>query len=168
MTDSYAALSRLADCEGPAREAALAAFYQRWRRDPLVLDKWFSVQATSKRKDTAARVVELSRHPDFSLRNPNRARSLIGSFAGANQVRFHAADGTGYRFLADMVIALDGNPQLAARMAASFNAWRRFDAGRRALMKAELERIAGQKPLSSDVFEIVSRALGEGEVRKSA
>jgi aminopeptidase N len=159
MTDTQAALSMLADCDGPAREDALAAFYERWKSDPLVLDKWFSVQAMSKREDTAAKVVALAEHPDFSLRNPNRVRSLVGIFCAGNQVRFHGADGVGYRFLTEMVIALDGNPQVAARMASSFNNWRRFDAGRRALMKAELERIARQKPLSNDVFEIVSRAL---------
>ena len=128
-----------------------------------------SMQAMSKREDTAERVLALSRHPDFSLRNPNRARSLVGAFCGANQVRFHGADGKGYRFLADTVIALDGNPQVAARMAGSLDSWRRFDSGRRSLMKAELERIAGQKPLSNDVFEIVTRALDERRAtRRSA
>ncbi len=159
MTDCQAALSLLADRVGPERDAALADFYERWKRDPLVLDKWFSVQAMSRREDTAERVVELSRHPDFSLKNPNRARSLVGVFCGANQVRFHRPDGLGYRFLADTVIGLDGNPQLAARMASAFNVWRRFDRDRQALMKAELERIASQKSLSDDVFEIVTRAL---------
>jgi aminopeptidase N len=159
MTDSQAALSLLADGDGPERESALAAFYERWKSDPLVLDKWFSVQALSKREDTAEQVVTLSQHPDFSIKNPNRARSLIGVFCGANQVRFHGSDGLGYRFLADMVIALDGNPQVAARMASNFNAWRRFDAERQQRMKVELERIAAQKPLSNDVFEIVTRSL---------
>ncbi len=160
MTECQAALALLADAEVPEREAALARFYERWRHDPLVLDKWFSVQALSKREDTAERVVALSQHPDFRLGNPNRVRSLVGVFCGANQVRFHRADGAGYRFLADMVIALDGNPQLAARMASSLNDWRRFDPARQQRMKAELERIAACKPLSNDVYEIVTRALG--------
>ena len=159
MTDSYAALALLADSEAPEREAALETFHARWRNDPLVLDKWFSVQAASKREDTAQRVVALAEHPDFSLRNPNRARSLLSVFSAGNQVRFHGADGAGYRFLADMVLALDSNPQLAARMASSFNSWKRFDSTRSSRMQAELERIAGHKPLSDDVFEIVSRAL---------
>ena len=159
MTDSQAALALLADGDGREREAALTAFYERWKRDPLVLDKWFSVQALSKREDTAEQVVRLSRHPDFSLKNPNRARSLVAVFCAGNQVRFHGADGLGYRLLADTVIALDGNPQLAARMVSNFNAWRRFDPGRQALMESELERIACQKPLSNDVFEIVTRSL---------
>jgi len=159
MTDSYAALALLADSEAPEREAALETFHARWHHDPLVLDKWFSVQAASKREDTVQRVMALAEHPDFSLRNPNRARSLLSVFSAGNQVRFHTADGAGYRFLADMVLALDSNPQLAARMASGFNAWKRFDAPRRALMQAQLERIAGHKPLSDDVFEIVSRAL---------
>jgi aminopeptidase N len=159
MTDAQAALSLLVDGDSEEREIALAAFHERWRDDPLVLDKWFSVQAMSKRADTAARVVELSRHPDFSLKNPNRIRSLVGAFCAGNQVRFHAVDGTGYRFLSDMVLSLDGNPQVAARMVSSFNAWRRFDAARQQRMKAELERVLAHKPLSDDVFEIVSRAL---------
>ncbi len=159
MTDSQAALALLADGAGPEREAALRSFYDRWKRDPLVLDKWFSVQAASKREDTASRVVALADHPDFSLKNPNRARSLIAVFCAGNQVRFHGVDGTGYRFLADMVIALDSNPQVAARMASNFNSWKRFETTRRSLMKAQLDRIAAHKPLSSDVFEIVSRAL---------
>jgi aminopeptidase N len=159
MTDRQAALALLVDQAGPERDAALGAFYERFKADPLVLDKWFSVQALSKREDTAERVAELSGHPDFNLKNPNRVRSLIGVFCSANQVRFHQPDGLGYHLLADMVIALDGNPQVAARMASNFNAWRRFDAPRQALMKAELERIASRKPISNDVFEIVTRAL---------
>ena len=160
MTDSQAALGLLVDIDGPEREGALETFYQRWRGDPLVLDKWFSVQALSKLPNTVEQVVALSRHPDFSMKNPNRARSLIGVFCGANQVRFHQVDGGGYRFLVDAVLELDGlNPQVAARMVSNLNAWRRFDPERRERMKAALERIAAKKPLSKDVFEIVTRAL---------
>ncbi len=159
MTDTQAALALLADGEGSEREAALLSFYDRWKNDPLVLDKWFSVQAASKREDTVHRVVALAEHPDFSLRNPNRVRSLIGVFCVGNQVRFHGIDGAGYRLLADTVIALAANPQVAARMASNFNSWKRFDPTRQSLLKAELERIVASKPLSDDVFEIVSRAL---------
>ena len=106
--------------------------------------------------------MSLSRHRDFSLKNPNRLRSLIGVFCAANQVRFHDASGKGYRFLADVVLELDDmNPQIAARMVSQFNQWKRFPSERRALMKIELERIAGRPALSKDVFEIVERALSD-------
>jgi len=162
MTDSQAALSLLVDLGGDDCAEALESFYQRWKDDPLVLDKWFSVQAMSAREDALDRVLELSRHPDFSLANPNRMRSLVGVFCAANQVRFHEASGRGYRFLRDVVLELnEANPQIAARMVSQFNPWRRFDAERRAKMKAELEHIADQPKLSKDVFEIVNRALSE-------
>jgi aminopeptidase N len=161
MTDAQAALSLLADTDTDAARRALDAFYERWRSDPLVLDKWFAIQASSRRVDALERVVELSEHPDWSLRNPNRVRALVGTFCAGNQVRFHAADGGGYRFLAGMVGRLDPlNPQVAARMASLFNPWRRFDAARQALMKAELEGIRARPGLSKDVYEIVTRALG--------
>ncbi|MBW2698679.1 MAG: aminopeptidase N [Deltaproteobacteria bacterium] len=160
MTDAQAALGLLLDTRAPARERALADFYARWHSDPLVLDKWFALQAASRRDDTLDRVLELAGHPDFSLRNPNRLRSLVGTFCAANPVGFHRADGAGYRFVADIVIEIDGmNPQLAARMVSAFNEWRRFDVARQQRMRAELERIAGQKSLSKDVYEIVGRAL---------
>jgi aminopeptidase N len=168
MTDSQAALSLLVSIEGPERDAALALFYERWCRDPLVLDKWFSVQALSKLPDTAARVVELSRHPDYSLENPNRARSLVAVFAGANQVRFHGADGVGYRFLTDVVLELDDrNPQLAARLLSNLSSWRRFDIRRQELMGAELERVGAKKTLSKDVFEIVTRTLASPPMKEA-
>lgn len=160
MTDAQCALGILVDLAGDQCERALAAFYQRWRNDPLVLDKWFAVQAMSKRADALERVVVLSQHSDFSLENPNRMRSLLGVFCGANQVRFHAASGKGYRLLADVVLELDAmNPQIAARMVSQFNQWKRFEPGRREQMKAELERIVERSSLSKDVFEIVDRAL---------
>ncbi len=159
MTDSEEALRLLVDLDGPEREAALAAFHVRWRGFPTVLDKWFSFQALSSRADTAERVAALARHPDFTLKNPNRARSLVASFALLNQVRFHGSDGAGYRFLADVVLELqDKNPQLASRLVSAFNPWRRFDSERQELMRAQLERIAAAD-LSKDVYEIVSRAL---------
>jgi len=167
MTDRQAALQILVDLPGDVREAPLARFYETWRGDPLVLDKWFSVQALSTRADTFDRVAALARHPDFTLANPNRLRALVASFATGNPVRFHAADGRPYAFLADVVLELDRrNPQLAARLAASFSPWRRFAPEHQAQMRAQLERIAATQPLSKDVFEIATRALdasGGGE-----
>ncbi len=169
LTDVQAALVMLVDLDVPQRGQALAAFHRRWHRDPLVLDKWFSVQALSSLPGTLARVQELARHPDFTLKNPNRVRALVGTFCAGNQVRFHAADGAGYRFLADQVLALDAlNPQVAARMVSAFNPWRRFDAGRQAAMRAELERIAGREGLSKNVYEVVSRCLGGDPARVAA
>ena len=160
MTERQAALVLLVDCPGPERAAALDAFYRTWRNDPLVLDKWFGVQALSALPDTALRVEELSRHPDFSLGNPNRARALVGSFAAGNAVRFHGDDGRGYEFLADVVLELDPrNPQLASSMVSMFSQWRRYDAGRGQLMEVQLERIASQQALSKDVYEMVARML---------
>ena len=128
--------------------------------DPLVLDKWFSVQAFSMRADTAAQVERLAAHRDFTLTNPNRVRSLVGAFA-ANQPRFHASDGAGYAFLADTIIALNAiNPQVAAKQVPALGRWRRFDAGRQALMKAQLERILSTPGISKDVFEQASKSLG--------
>jgi aminopeptidase N len=161
MTDQLAALDVLAASDGPAREQALADFHARWRHEELVLDKWFALQALSPRADTLARVEALARHPDFDLRNPNRARSLLAAFPG-NQVRFHDASGGGYRFLADAVIALDpANSQIAARLVAPLGQWRRQDAGRQALMRAALRRILDLPGLSRGTFEQASRALGE-------
>jgi aminopeptidase N len=160
MTDSQAALACLVDLEGSECQEALAAFYQRWQEDPLVLDKWFSTQALCKGPSALDQVLKLSEHPDFSLKNPNRVRSLLGTFCAGNQVRFHDKNGGGYAFLARMVIALDAmNPQVAARMVSLFNQWRRFDQGRQELMRAQLESIASQSDLSKDVTEIVTRAL---------
>ena len=160
MTDAEGALMLLAAIPCPQRDAALAAFHARWREDPLVLDKWFTVQAVSPARDTVERVRGLARHPDFTTRNPNRCRALVGAFGLSNQVRFHTPDGAGYAFLADTVLAVDAiNPQLASRLVSAFNPWKRLEPGRRALMEAALRRIAGQKALSKDVFEIVDRAL---------
>jgi aminopeptidase N len=164
MTDRQAALQLLVDLPGDAREAPLARFYEIWRHDPLVLDKWFTVQALSTRTDTFERVAALARHADFTLANPNRVRALVSSFATGNPVRFHAGDGRPYEFLANIVLELDRrNPQVAARLAATFGEWRRFPVAQRARMRAQLERIARTKPLSKDVFEITTRALDDGE-----
>ena len=160
MTDSLAALSVLAGIDCPERVAALASFHAKWKDDPLVLDKWFSIQATSPLRDAIAHVRSLAAHPDFDLKNPNRIRSLVGAFAGANQVRFHDRTGAGYRFLANIVIQLDpSNPQVAARIVGPLGQWRRMDAGRQDLMKIELRRILALSGLSTNTFEMVSKSL---------
>ena len=160
MTDRQAALAILVDLPGDARDAPLARFYEDWRGDPLVLDKWFTVQAMSTRADTFDRVAALARHADFTLANPNRVRALVSSFATGNPVRFHASDGRPYTFLTDVVLELDRrNPQLAARLAAAFGLWRRFPVGLRQGMHAALARIAAAKPISKDLYEIALRSL---------
>jgi len=159
MTDRQGALTTLANGTSDKRIAALDIFYNRYSTDALVLDKWFQTQALSSRDDTPATVEELARHPDFTLTNPNRARSLVGAFS-VNQRAFHAAGGAGYRFLADNLIALDRlNPQTAAKLLPPLGRWRRFDETRAALMKAELERILATPGLSTDLFEQASKSL---------
>ena len=160
MTDRQGALGVLVSLEAEERVAALADFYERYRADTLVLDKWFGLQAAAQRGDTLDQVVRLSDHPDFTLANPNRARSLIGSFA-MNQWAFHgAAGGAGYTFLADMILSLDRlNPQVAARLVPPLGRWRRFAEDRGALMRGQLERILKSPGLSKDVYEQVSKSL---------
>ena len=160
MTLREGALAALVNSDAPEREGALSAFYDRWRDNPLVLDKWFTLQALSTRDDTVDRVTELTRHPDFTLANPNRVRSLIGAFA-ANQRALHHESGRGYRLIADTLLAADRiNPQVAARLVPPLGRWRRFDEKRAALMRAELERIVATPGLSKDVFEQASKSLG--------
>ncbi|MBK1705330.1 aminopeptidase N [Halochromatium glycolicum] len=164
MTDVIAALRTLLEAPdaetAAAGEQALAGFYERWADEPLVLDKWFALQAQSSRPDTLARVERLLEHPAFSLTNPNRVRALIGAFASGNPVRFHAADGGGYRFLGDRILELDPlNPQIASRLLYPMTRWRRYDAGRQQQMRAQLERILEVEGLSNDVYEVVSKSL---------
>jgi aminopeptidase N len=160
MTDQMAALALLADVDIPARQAALDDFYQRWQHDPQVVEKWLALQAGSSLPDTLQRVEALMQHPAFDLHNPNKVRALIGRFCAGNPLRFHAADGAGYRFLADRVLELDPlNPSIAARLVKNLSRWRRYDPARQALMKAQLERIVAQEGLSKDVYEIASRSL---------
>jgi aminopeptidase N len=159
MTDRMAALGTLANGDADQRVAALDIFYNRYRDDALVIDKWFSTQALSTRADTLEAVRELQAHADFTLTNPNRVRSLVGVFS-MNQQHFHAKSGEGYRFLADVLIALDSiNPQTAAKLLPPLGRWRRFDDGRQKLMRAELERILRHPGLSKDVFEQASKSL---------
>jgi aminopeptidase N len=160
MTDVMAALSLLVDVAGNVREEALADFYTRWQHDPQVVEKWLAIQAASSLPDTLQRVQTLMQHPAFSLHNPNKVRSLIGRFCSANPVRFHAANGNGYRFLGDRVLELDAlNPSIAARLVQTLSRWRRYDAGRQAHMREQLERIVSKDGLSKDVYEIASRSL---------
>jgi aminopeptidase N len=159
MTDRLAALQTLVSSDAPERATVLTAFYDRYARDPLVIDKWFSAQAMAARPDTAAAVAALKDHPDFTLANPNRVRALYGGF-GANQWAFHRETGEGYTMLADLIIALDPiNPQTAARMIAPFGRWKRFGETRQNLMQAALEKILTAPGLSKDVFEQASKSL---------
>ncbi|HEB67360.1 MAG TPA: DUF3458 domain-containing protein, partial [Gammaproteobacteria bacterium] len=122
--------------------------------------KWLALQAGSSLPDTLDRVKALMDHPAFDLHNPNKVRALIGRFCAGNPLRFHAADGSGYRFLADRVLELDPlNPSIAARLVKNLSRWRRYDPARQALMKAQLERILATEGLSKDVYEIASRSL---------
>ena len=164
MTDSFAAFAGLANQDCPEREEVLADFYATWREDELVMDKWFSVQATSSLPDTLENVRALTAHPAFDMKNPNKVRALISAFAHGNLLRFNAADGGGYRFVAERVLELDAlNPQVAARLVAAFNRWTKFDGKRQVIMRGELERIVGHEGLSRNVYEIVSKALAMAE-----
>ena len=160
MTDQFASLSVLAQGEGEERQQSLDAFYQRWQGEALVVDKWLQVQATSRRPSVLNEVRGLVEHPAFDLRNPNKVYALLRAF-GSNHVYFHAADGSGYRFLAEQTHKLDAvNPQVASRVARCFDRWRKFDAGRQAHARAALEMLRNHPGLSSDLFEIVGRQLG--------
>ncbi len=160
MTDSVAGLARLAELGGIEGQFALDRFYDRWKDQGLVLDKWFAIQAQAPAPDALERIRKLVDHPAYDRKNPNKVRALIGAFAGGNPVRFHDSAGGGYRFLADQVISTDKfNPQVAARLVGPLGRWRRYDKPRQALMKAELQRIVAEPGLSKDVFEIASKSL---------
>ena len=159
MTDRQGALVVLAGIEGPQREAALAAFEARFAGDPLVMDKWFSLQAMAPLANNLNLVERLRQRADFAIANPNRVRSLVGGFA-VNQWVLHQPGGAGYRWLADRIIEVDAvNPQVAARLVATLGRWRRFDAARSAAMRGELDRIVAAPGLSKDVFEQASKSL---------
>jgi aminopeptidase N len=162
MTDRSAALTALLQAGGAAAAQALAHFYSRFEKDPLVIDKWFALQAV-RRGSAGERIIdtvrELMQHPAFTLRNPNRARSLIFSFCSGNPAQFHAADGSGYAFWAEQVIALDAlNPQVAARLARTLERWRKFIPALREPMRAALANVRAQAK-SKDVLEIIDKAL---------
>ncbi len=158
MTDRMAALSALANSQAPGKTAALAGFYRDFEQEPLVIDKWFSLQAMARTTDVAA-VRTLMQHSAFSIKNPNRARSLIFSFCNGNPSRFHAADGSGYAFWAEQVVALDViNPQVAARLARSLDRWRKYAPALQEKMHAALKCVAAAK-LSKDTKEVVTKSL---------
>ncbi|MBN8936371.1 MAG: aminopeptidase N, partial [Rhizobiales bacterium] len=162
MTDRMAALATLSLHDVPERKAAFDDFYQRYRDDPLIIDKWFSLQAMTPDPATLDRVRALTEHPAFSMANPNRVRALIGGFAQGNPTQFNRLDGAGYEFVADRILALDpANPQVASRMTTAFKSWRALEPGRRARAKSALTRIADAPKLSRDVGDIVQRALAE-------
>jgi aminopeptidase N len=162
MTDRVAALATLAQHDVPQRQAAFDDFYQRYQGDPLVLDKWFALQATMPDTTTLDRVRALTSHPAFAMSNPNRVRALIGAFAQMNQKEFNRADGAGYEFLAEKLLALDAsNPQVAARLATAFRSWRTLEPDRRAHAKRALQTIAAAATLSNDLRDIVARALAD-------
>ncbi|MGM0593525.1 MAG: DUF3458 domain-containing protein, partial [Pseudomonadota bacterium] len=160
MTDVLAAMTNLCHSGHPAADAALAQFYEKWRGDNLVLDKWFAIQASAPRAESLDTVKRLAAHPDFRITNPNRVRSLIGAFGMRNPVGLHAAGGEGYTFLADFIMQLDGiNPQVAARLLTPLTRWRSYDSGRQEKMRAELQRMLDSGKCSKDVYEVVSKSL---------
>jgi aminopeptidase N len=161
MTERLTALAVLVNSPFETEKAkALEAFAEHFKDNALVMDQWFSVQAGSTLPGGLARVQALMQHPAFTMKNPNKVRALIGAFAGQNLVNFHAADGSGYRFLADQVISLNAsNPQIASRQLGPLTRWRKYDSQRQALMRGELERILASGELSSDVYEVVSKSL---------
>ncbi|KAJ1292789.1 hypothetical protein BS78_01G017300 [Paspalum vaginatum] len=161
MTEQFAALGALSQNPGQARDDALLDFYNKWQDDYLVVSKWFALQATSDIPGNVANVQKLLSHPAFDLRNPNKVYSLIGGFCGS-PVNFHAKDGSGYRFLGEIVLQLDKiNPQVASRMVSAFSRWRRYDETRQALAKAQLEMIVSADGLSENVYEIASKSLAD-------
>jgi len=160
MTDQIAALTAMVNNPHYARQQSLTDFYRQWQHEALVIDKWFALQASSPAPDTFATVQSLMKHPAFDLKNPNRVRALIGAFSQANPLHFHAADGQGYQFLADQIIALNTlNPQLASRMINALTSWRRYDESRQALMTAQLQRIMSTEAISKDVYEVAGKSL---------
>ena len=162
MTDVMAALVCLANSECGEREPALNEFYEKWHNDSLVVDKWLTIQATSRLPNTLENVKSLTQHPAFNLKNPNKVRALIGSFTQGNPVRFHDKSGEGYGLLGDYILQLDPlNPQIAARLITPLSYWRKYDETRKTLMKGQLERILNTPSLSKDVYEIVSKSLAE-------
>jgi aminopeptidase N len=160
MTDMIAGLAALSRMDWPEREPAFADFHDRFANDPLVLDKWMGLQAGSPLPGTIVQVRALMNHPAFDMKIPNRVRALIGAFS-ANHLRFHEADGSGYALVGETLRELDSiNPQVAARMAAAFENWRRYDDARQMLMRAELEAILKRTGLSTNLFEVTTKMLG--------
>ena len=159
MTDEISALAALDIAGGAHRDEAFSLFFEKWKGEPLVLLKWFTLQAESNQEGNIDMMKKLIDHPSFNIKNPNNNYSLFGGFS-RSAVNFHAADGSGYQFMADAIIKLDGiNHQVAARLVAPFTAYKGYDASRQELMKKELERIVAKEGLSDNVYEIVSKSL---------
>jgi aminopeptidase N len=159
-TDEVAALAMLSELRSPERTKAFERYYERWKGDHLVIDNWFAYQAASPLPSALATAVKLTRHPLFSIKNPNKVRALIGTFASGNPVNFNRPDGKGHEFVAAKVLEIDAfNPQIAARLLSAFRSWKALEPGRRRTAKKTLQSIAKTKPLSHDVFEIVSKML---------
>jgi aminopeptidase N len=169
MTEAMGALSILSYIGGDAYDQALQRFYKKWKDEALVMNKWFALQASSPSADTLTRIVDLASHSLFSMKNPNRVRSVYGAFAHNNQVRFNDASGQGYEIVANAVIEIDGfNPQIASRLLSAFESWRIFEPKRRALAEAALKRVLAKKDLSPDVFEIATKIIGGDDGRVAA
>ena len=162
MTEALSGLTILSHNDNASRQQALDSFYDKWKHDAQVVEKWLAIQAAADLPDILDRVKTLMSHEAFTLTNPNKVRSLIGRFCAGNIAHFHAADGSGYAFLAEQVLALDSmNPQIAARLVQSMSRWRRYDEKRQELMKNQLNRILAKNDLSKDVYEIASRSLND-------
>ncbi len=160
MTDTIAALSSINNLAVTQREEILEDFYTTWKHDPLVIDKWFTMQAVSSLEGTLEKVMQLMHNPSFSIKNPNKVRALIGAFGVGNHFRFHDISGSGYAFLADRILELDSfNPQIAARLVSPLTTWKRYDQQRQNLMCAQLKRILAADSISGEVFEIVKKSL---------
>jgi len=160
MTDAMGALSALVQIGGEARDRALAAFHAKWKDEPLVLDKWFAVQARDPSPDVLDRIVALTKHADFDATNPNRFRALVSTFANFNPSRFHDPSGAGYRFLAEKILAVDAyNPMTAARLVEALGSWRRYPDALGAQMREALKGVAAHAGLSKNVLELATKAL---------
>ncbi len=160
MTDSIAALANLASIDCAERTRLLDHFHTKWVNNPLVINKWLTIQAQADLDDALLRVQKLLKHASFTFKNPNNLRALIGGFCVGNSARFHAANGAGYKFLGDIVIQLNAiNPAVAARLLTPLTQWQKFSLDRQQLMCAELDRIKQTKDLASDLQEIVNKAL---------
>ena len=162
MTDVVGALGVLTHIDCPERESAFNGFEKKWNHNTVVMDKWFTLQAISNLPETLKKVRELTGHPAYDAKNPNKIRALISTFSRFNQLCIHRAAGSGYKFLAEQVLKLDPlNPQTAARLVSVFNNWKKFEENNKTKMKDQLKHIVNTPKLSGDVFEIVSKALGE-------
>ncbi len=160
MTDKFAALTYLANTDCPHADEALATFYQDYKNDPLVIDKWFQVQAESNLPDTINRMQVLLNHPDFDIKQPNRVYASLWAFSKNNPTNFHIITGEGYRLLGKQILRLNKiNPHVAARLLKTFVNWRRFNTERQNLICEQLDRILNEPNLAKDLYEIASKAL---------